>query len=331
MKDLFPKKNIHMIDIGEPSETDWVLWASDVKSLDHYFDNSAKLGKPVQYSQLEFSKIYWRNCCTAYWPMVALSALIGRSLTVDERKAILDYRTSLSDFNPAVGGATNRGVDSVRTIWNKLHPDKPVVYFSFLHKDWSKKFIEKNIPVVTSFRGNSAFNEDYSDNGVINSVNFWRATYGHCRTRQGLEILDNYGTTKYWLSYRFSSLEQYFQLIDNGYEYSTWYVFFFEEDLSEEWKILVEARRLGYWNGERESDNLTRFEASRIALKIIWNNNFESHIWNGIDSNRSVTKYELSVMLNKWSNGTFGIYDWENKNSRITRREAILWLMKWAK
>lgn len=56
--------------------------------------------------------------------------------------------------------------------------------------------------------------------------------------------------------------------------------------------------KLGYWNGSRETENITRYEASRIALKM--NPKLkEKDIWNGKDKDKEASLYEVTVMFNK--------------------------------
>jgi hypothetical protein len=52
------------------------------------------------------------------------------------------------------------------------------------------------------------------------------------------------------------------------------------------------------WNGSRENDNITRWEASRIAMRLAPKVK-ESDIWSGKFGDKAASKYEVSVMLNR--------------------------------
>lgn len=74
--------------------------------------------------------------------------------------------------------------------------------------------------------------------------------------------------------------------------------------------------RDGLWNGSRAEDNITRFEASRMALKL--NSQVkEKDIWNLKDVNREASIYEVSLMLSKVSN--IPVYLETDRNKPIKR------------
>lgn len=79
--------------------------------------------------------------------------------------------------------------------------------------------------------------------------------------------------------------------------------------------------RKKYWNGERPTAFITRYEASRIALKI--NPALkEKDVWNGKDGQKEATKYEVSVMLNK-ANMHIPLYLGLDRNHPIERGVVI--------
>jgi hypothetical protein len=113
--------------------------------------------------------------------------------------------------------------------------------------------------------------------------------------------------------------------VKNGFERQVFYAFFLEKELSGDWKKLVDAMRKGWWNGSREKDNLTRFEASAIAFRIWQWKVPQELIWNQKWANDAVSRYEFSVMINRVDN-TKCIYLGTDRNKLLTRKEAILLL-----
>jgi hypothetical protein len=75
------------------------------------------------------------------------------------------------------------------------------------------------------------------------------------------------------------------------------HAFFLEKELSGDGLKLVTAMKKGLWNGARENDNLTRWEASRIAMRL--GKVDEKDVWNSKLPEKDVSKYEYSVMLNR--------------------------------
>ena len=295
-----------------------------VKDIDQYYEDAEDASVIYQYDQLELAKKYARTYCTIYWPMAALATKTGYNLSIAEREELIKLRKAENDFSEATGGQTARWVDVIRRWWNTHHPENPVVSFAISNLDDLRlKLFSRKIPIVTSFRGNLEWGKDISD-GIVNKKTWWTPTYGHCRMMTGLTIYDNY-KPKDWKRYSYPSIEHYFDVLKNWYERPQAFVFFLENELSQKGKKLVQAMKLGLRNGERENDLLTRWEASRIAMRIAFKKVTEEDVWNGKDWEKPVSKYEYSAMLHR-CNEKCKIYTDVDRNKTITRREAILLL-----
>jgi hypothetical protein len=313
-------KNTHIIDIDTRTGDEYMMWdvAWYVKDVNYFFENATETPNFIQYNQLELAKKYCTTLCTLYWPMASLATRVRKDLTLPEREELIKLRMAESDFDPKIGWYTSRGVDVVRRWWNTHNPENPIVSFSIYNsEDIRRKLFAKNFPVVTSFRGNSAFSKDAND-GIVDGTSFWKTTFGHCRSMMWLTVYDNY-KSKDWRRYSYKSVDQFYQVAENGYERPQSFVFFLENELSGDGKKLVDAMKKWLWNGERENDNITRYESAIIA-KRLWG----TEVWNGSNPDKEASKYEVSVMLNK-AIGT-PIYTGTDRNQSITRKEVILML-----
>lgn len=65
---------------------------------------------------------------------------------------------------------------------------------------------------------------------------------------------------------------------DKAFESRNVFIFFKESSLSPKGKRYLQGMKDGLWNGERAGSNITRYEASRMALRL--KTIPENQIWN---------------------------------------------------
>ena len=300
---------------------EYICWDinSYVKDFDYYYKNVEDRDKIWLYNQLEF-KEYWKNLCTIYWPITTLSIMARRGFSKLERQELVKLRTAESDFDKSVGGYTVRGCDVARKWWNLRNPNNPIVTMVIENdSEQRQKLFGRDLPLVTSFRWNKAYNDDSKD-GIVEGTSFSPTSYWHCRTIYGLEVLDNYNR-----KYAYPSIENYNKLVESGNERKQSIIFFFENELSQAWQKLVNAMKAGLWNWTRQEDLITRFEASRIALRIWRGKVKEDKIWNWKDWDKPASKFEYTQMVHN-AFSKFKITSDTDRNQNLTRREAILML-----
>lgn len=312
----------HLIDIDKVSGDEYIAGWEDLFSPDFFVNYGADTTFEKLYNQLEF-KEYGKNLCTIYWPITTFSIIMGREWTQEERLELVKRRTAQGDFDPSIGGFTSVGVDVARRYYNELYPSDPIRTAMVNDMNLLRKLAQKNIPIVTSIRWNRQFTLDQVD-GVMDKLDYWNfpwARYGHCRTRRKLDILDNYGK-----KYKYRTLDELELVMNNWFESKNVFVVFKESSLSDKGKKYLRGMRDGLWNGSRAEDNITRFEASRMALKL--NSQVkEKDIWNWKDVNREASIYEVSLMLSKVSN--IPVYLETDRNKPIKRWDLIDLIYKW--
>ena len=307
----------HLLDLDKLTGTEYVAGWEELFTSD-FFINYWETTFEKQYSQLEFAKDYGNCLCTCYGALISAGMILKRELTPEERLEMVKLRVAQPDFEPTVWGFTSVWVDVVRKWYNKTYPSDPIA--SVLVNDITliRKLYQKSIPLVTSMRGNKQFSLDQKD-WVMNELNYWNFTwprYGHCRTRKGLKIIDNYLNT-----YRYRTGDELELVMNHAFESNNTFLFFKESSLSAFGKTLLKAMRRGLTNGERMDDYLTRFESSRIGCK--WDSVDDKTIWNGMNWTKNASKYEFSLMANKWSWWLIPVYLGVDKNQEIKRRDAI--------
>lgn len=102
------------------------------------------------------------------------------------------------------------------------------------------KLAIKDIPVVTSLKGNKEFSLDTID-GVMDKLNYWNSKserYGHCRARRGLRVVDNY-----LREYRYKHPNDLKLCMDKGFESRNVFVYCKESWLSDTGRLYLRATR----------------------------------------------------------------------------------------
>lgn len=306
----------HLIDLDQLSGTEYIAWSDDLFSPDFFVHYGEETTYEKLYKQLEFPE-YGKNLCTIYWPITTFSIIMGREWTREERLELVKRRTAEKDFDPSIGGFTSVGVDVARRYYNELYPSDPIRTALVNDRDLLLKLAQKNIPIMTSLRGNRQFTLDQVD-GVMDKLDYWNypwARYWHARTRRKLEVLDNYGK-----KYRYNNVDDLMLCMDKAFESKNVFVAFKESSLSEKGKKYLQWMKDGIWNGERAGDNITRYEASRMAIRL--NPQVpENQIWNWKDGNKDASIYEVTIMLSKVS--TIPVYLAPDRNKTIKRGDVV--------
>lgn len=314
----------HLIDIDQQTGFEYRMEDLDgyVSDPAYFFERAAEVMKPIKYSQIEFRELP-TTLCTWYGSLNALASRVGKNFSESERREFIKLRMAEKDYSAELGGFTSIWVDVARRWWNTHNPENPIVTFAIdVSSELGKKFFAKNFPVVTSVRGNTAYQKDNRD-GTLDATSWGKTTFWHCRMRIGMTFHDNYIVSKVWREYKYPSIENYLEASKKWYERPIIYAFFLEKELSWDGKKLVDAMKAKLWNWERENDNLTRFEAFSIANRIGQWKVAELDIWNGKNPDQDVSKFEFFTMLSR-VNSKFTPYLWTDRNKMITRKQAIL-------
>lgn len=188
------------------------------------------------------------------------------------------------------------------------------------------QFMEKNIPLVRSFRGNRAYSVDTVD-GVLQVLKYplnpGETYYGHCTGMIGLTVADNYNRT-----YKYQKWEDYKAMRRAVIEGGSSYAIFFVNQLSASGQAWLKLMKAGVTNGERPDDNLRRDEMVKMVLRI---NPTAVNFWNSQNGPKAITRLEFVSMGERG----FGkkcpiqVYTEKTKDLPISRGEAWQILAAW--
>lgn len=321
----------HILNLDDTTGTEFVAGSIEIFGPDFFVEYAKENPFSKLYHQYEFDETYSkgkyhfaRTLCTIYGPITALSNLMGREITLPERLELVTRRAAKPDYVPSSGGFTSVGVDVARIWHNELYPNDKVVSFIVNSDRILAKLASKDIPIVTSLRGNREFSLDTVD-GVMDKLNYWNfpgPRYGHCRARRGLRVVDNY-----LREYRYKTAADLKLCTDKGFESGNVFVYCKESWLSDLGKTYLKATREGYFNGERPNDINIRQDAAAMAFRKGKGLVPLEKLYNQQRKMDGVTLYEFSVMLNKATGGIFPIYTSKDKDRVLTRGECIKILM----
>lgn len=192
-----PDTTNHLLEIDKLTNDEFIAWSEDIFSPQFFVDHAKEITFEQLVMQLEFEKAYskWKydfgTClCTIYWPMYVSSAMMGRAFTLEERLTQVETRSAQGDFIKTVWGFTSIGVDVNRRFINSLPENKNDPFITAVVRDMPtlRKLAQKNIPIVTSLRGNTQYTLDTKD-GVMDKLDYWNYSgprYGHCRDRKSV-------------------------------------------------------------------------------------------------------------------------------------------------
>lgn len=312
----------HRDDIDQLVGTEYIAGNIDFFDANFFIEYGGESTAEILYNQIEWAGEFWRNLCTIYGPMTSISLLLGVEFSEADRRDFIKSRMEQGDFDPSVWGFTSIGVDVARRIYNAKNKDDPITSALVNDKNLLLKLAQKRIPITTSLRGNRQYTLDTVD-GIMDKLDYWNfpwARYGHCRTRRWLEIFDNYKN-----KYKYQKIEDLELCMKKAFESRNVFLFFRESSLSDLGKIYLKGMREKVWNWERAGDFITRFEASRMALKKNPGVK-EKDVWNGKNGSVNASIYEVSVMFSRAFG--FPVYLWTDRNKEITRGDAIRLIYK---
>lgn len=309
-------ENKHLIDIWELRGSEFLAGANSLLQ-DPDFLIESSITWPVQwiYNQNEFADELGYCNCTVYWFLPRLSDLLKREVTKDERYKICVDRDKIR-FNKLVGGRYVDGADVIVNWHNSLYPEDPLFWVLIDNTDpLREKLFKLGITITSTFQGNKKYNADIKD-GFLDVLDYGTPTYGHCVGYHELTKVDNYLN-----KYSFRKVDDFYKLLKNWVEGRTSIALFKESQLTDDGKKILRAMKEKLTNWSRLGEFTSRYEASRWA--ILKNPGVsESKIWNKKDPGRNVSKYELSLMMQRPA------YTNTDRNQEITRRDAILYIMQ---
>lgn len=315
------QENTHLLDIETPSGEEFIAWSVDMFDVNTLIDSAEEKRIHFLYNQNQFASKYGFNLCTLYNAITNMSIFLGRRLTDDEIIHLIEERIKIR-FNPAVWWYQTDWTDVVGKWARSLYPEKKIIWMMIdNNSDVRKKLFTKRIPLMTTYRGNQAYNEDTHD-GHLDKLSYWVSTYGHAISdfftgnAPSWQRLDNYNN-----EYTIKSPEDFYTLIANWVQGRYSWVFFSQDQLSQKGQTRLKLMKLKITNGERPDDKMRRDEVA-ITIKRI--NPEAKGFWNEKNWLNAVTLSELQKMLEvgTWKKFSKPFYTEKTKNNTVTRSQT---------
>lgn len=230
---------------------DWCYWVgekpTDYIMTEWLFDALPKLYKQdekiYQYNQYKENRS--KKSCTIFSAVWWVSDLMNYQFDYWEIKEI-DEESYNQWRRKGEWWWVLSAVELVQDWWNKTKKDKIAFYqVSVKDNQLLKKILNDRYTVCTGYNGNSTYNNDKNDNGVLNKKEFWKSTYGHAIStiwsvnNNPLRIKDNYEGTKYNIYDVANNLSDISCFFEYGYLYTK-----VSEDNMERLKELNEFRTI---------------------------------------------------------------------------------------
>jgi hypothetical protein len=208
-------------------------------ATEKYFDSDYLAGgelviPPAPYTFANLKHQYNQNIissmsCTLHGAATAITALTNHIFSKQELQDAWRQAKELG-ASDTVGWYIGSACDLMRRIWNAKNPTNQLRYYRIRLSD-HETVHSKGYMLVTGFRGNSTYNADVNDNGVLNNNTFGVSTYGHCVsnfTDPKEKIVDNYvGHNKY----NIYELGDIAQLIKNDVFFNEAYFFVTQQSI----------------------------------------------------------------------------------------------------
>ena len=206
----------------------------------------------IEYNQNEFKDK--SSYCSAYWCFAHYSRYTWLEISKEWRKEFIDICLDKKLIIDWVGGYLVEVVDE----FVKFISIKTEIDFAFARVDCDDKEINDKFGVITWFRGNTKFKEDRQDDCIIQELEYWDWTWGHCITEyEYLITQDNY-TPRQCNIYK---VPAYKEFVNSKNHFRNWYFIYrakINDQLEQDIKDVKEALELWITNNQK---NLAKIKA----------------------------------------------------------------------
>lgn len=166
-----------------------------------------------------------RSSCTVFNSFRAACSVLGIQPDSGMYKAMREYAKEKGGYREWVGNYSAHWVNIARKfIKDELKKD----LLSFTTPLFTQDYVvavNKNYPIVVSFRGNRQYNVDYQKDNILNEDSFGASTYWHCTVHiveDNKIMIDDSVDGEKWNKYEIKKL---WNLVKNQVFYPNAYVF----------------------------------------------------------------------------------------------------------
>jgi len=239
---------------------DYLLWSDEeLETLDAVY---------INYNQK--TQLGWklRDFCTVMAPLWSISSLWNIKITDKQLEELWQYAVRNYWYKEGVGNYTQTWLKCITKWWNYRYPTKKVEYKrTTLFSEAEKNARGKNYEIIVSYKGNSKFNKDRDDDGIVEWKEFGKTTYWHVsRLVKNDKIHNSY----LWREYNTFSIKYLKDLLDNWYFYNNVYIITKKEMTQEEKDELVIKEMIEKWvyNWKDGEKPVTRKQATLMVWRM---------------------------------------------------------------
>lgn len=242
------------IEVWE-KETDFLIW--DVGEIPRLEQQDNIIYQYDQWSSLD---------CTIYSSFWAISDLMNYEFNSTEINEMVEKSFEMGRIRGR-WWQTQSWVDCVRKYWNEKNSDNKVISVrTTIGADDFWEAFEKWYTIVVTYRGNSAYNLDAWQDGIVNGTKFIPSTYWHATTTIKLDwvnIKDSYkGRTWNKEDRNIYKLEDIMGLVRDNTYYPACYYFVKENNIE---KDIAEIKRLSEFRWRIEQNIKNNSELRHIS------------------------------------------------------------------
>lgn len=132
-----------------------------------------------------------------------------------------------------------KGVDTARTRWNRKYPERKINSFLIGYDDPDfQKIMDNGYMMVGSYKGNTAYGDDFRKDAILDGSSFGTPTYWHCTLREKDKQLEFVNDSYFGNFYNKYLLRKPKELIDNAVWSNNFFFFIPAVDNADEVKRL---------------------------------------------------------------------------------------------
>jgi len=218
-------EDVFLIDTGcywvGEDDRDFLFWEdmsaielAPLQNTTEYFYNQATLlgGK-------------LRSFCTVMSPIHILSSTFDYKLSIPDFEDLWKFAQEKYNYKEGRGNYLNTWVACAVTWWNNKFPERQVVYFQIpqLISNDVEYVSEKGYHVASGYRGDTNYNLDVNDDGVVKWTRFWN-TYWHAVPIKYYEVETKVNDSYDWRKYNTYWIEDLLALRNNWVFFPTAYI-----------------------------------------------------------------------------------------------------------
>ena len=179
------------------------------------------------------------------------------------------------------GWYTSVAMNTIKKIWNEKYPEHKLDYIAVrMDNPIFLRSLQNRNMLGCTYKGNSAYNEDYQSDNILDWDQFWSPSYGHrtsLRFTDGkIYIVDSNNGKKY----NIYEIKQFTKLVENSVYYPTFYLW-------------VEDKENSIVSPKKDKETIQELNILSNALSLSWKH---------LDPENQEKAHDIKVYIDKLLN-----------------------------